>query len=229
VEIPTEHIPLIQKAIIKTCIEKRKPVIVATQMLHSMIDSPRPTRAEVSDVANACLDHTDALMLSGETANGKYPEEAVITMAKIAREVESKISSYVDVPYTLENKVTAYLAKAAVKAALRLNTKGIVADSLTGKSIRELSAYRGDNPIYALIYDRRIVRQLSLSFGVFAEYMPVEISSAQPLKESICKLINENRFKNEDLIIVLAGSFGARQGASYIEISPAGIFNEKRA
>lgn len=229
VEIPTEQIPLIQKAIVKTCIEKRKPVIVATQMLHSMIDSPRPTRAEVSDVANACLDHTDALMLSGETANGKYPEEAVMTMAKIAREVESKKSSYVDVPYTLENKITAYLAKAAVKAALRLNTKGIVADSMTGKSIRELAAYRGDNPIYALIYDKRVVRQLSLSFGVFAEYIPITISSSQPLRESICRLIDENRFKDEDLIIVLAGSFGVKHGASYIEISTAGIFKEKCA
>ncbi len=89
VEIPTERIPLIQKRIIKECIERRKPVIVATQMLHSMIESPRPTRAEVSDVANACLDHTDALMLSGETANGKYPELAVRIMAKIANEVES--------------------------------------------------------------------------------------------------------------------------------------------
>jgi len=227
VEIPTEQIPLIQKAIVKTCIEKRKPVIVATQMLHSMIDSPRPTRAEVSDVANACLDHTDALMLSGETANGKYPQEAVMTMAKIAREVESKKSSYVDVSYTLENKVTAYLAKAAVKAALRLNTKGIVADSLTGKSIRELAAYRGDNPIYAQIYDKRVVRQLALSFGVFADYMPMDITSAQPLKESICRLLKEKQFRDEDLIIVLAGSFGVKHGASYIEISTAGIFKEK--
>ncbi|OGR15052.1 MAG: pyruvate kinase [Desulfobacula sp. GWF2_41_7] len=227
VEIPTEQIPLIQKAIVKTCIEKRKPVIVATQMLHSMIDSPRPTRAEVSDVANACLDHADALMLSGETASGKYPEEAVMTMAKIAKEVESKKSSYIDVPYTLENKITAYLAKAAVKAALRLNTKGIVADSLTGKSIRELAAYRGDNPIFAQIYDKRVVRRLSLSFGVFADYLPMDITSARPLKESICRLINEKRFKDEDLIIVLAGSFGVKHGASYIEISTAGIFKEK--
>ncbi len=227
VEIPTEQIPLIQKQIVKTCIEKRKPVIVATQMLHSMIDSPRPTRAEVSDVANACLDHTDALMLSGETANGKYPEVAVRTMAKIAQEVESKKSSFIDVPYTLENKVTAYLAKAAVKAALRLNTKGIVADSLTGKSIRELAAYRGDNPIYAQIYDRRVMRQLSLSFGVFADYIPMDLTSAQPLKESICRLLAEKRFKDEDLIIVLAGSFGADLGASYIEISPAGILKKK--
>ena len=172
VEIPTEQIPLIQKQIVKTCIEKRRPVIVATQMLHSMIESPRPTRAEVSDVANACLDHADALMLSGETANGKYPEVAVRTMAKIAQEVENKKSSFIDVPYSLENKITAYLAKAAVKAALRLNTKAIVADSLTGKSIRALAAYRGDNPIYAQIYGQQVMRQMSLSFGIFADYIP---------------------------------------------------------
>jgi pyruvate kinase len=229
VEIPTEQIPLIQKDIIKTCIERRKPVIVATQMLNSMIESPRPTRAEVSDVANACLDHTDALMLSGETANGKYPEEAVITMAKIAREVENKKSSYVDVAYTFENKVTAYLAKAAVKAALRLNTKCIVADSMTGKSIRELAAYRGDNPIYAQIYDKRVVRLLSLSFGVFAEYAPMDVTSLRPLRKKIYRLISENNFNDDDLIIVLAGSFGVEHGASYIEISTVERFREKCA
>ncbi|NLA75639.1 MAG: pyruvate kinase [Deltaproteobacteria bacterium] len=224
VEIPTEQIPLIQKDIISACIERRKPVIVATQMLNSMIEAPRPTRAEVSDVANACLDHTDALMLSGETANGKYPEEAVKTMAKIALEVESKKSSYTDVSYSLENRVTAYLAKAAVKAALRLNIKCIVADSRTGNSIRELAAYRGDSPIYAQVYDRRVVRLLSLSFGVFAEYSPMDITAPRPLRKKICQLINENHFNDEELIIILAGSFGAEHGASYIEISAAGNF-----
>lgn len=227
VEIPTEQIPLIQKDIIKRCIERRKPVIVATQMLNSMIESPRPTRAEVSDVANACLDHTDALMLSGETANGKYPEEAVKTMARIAIEVENKKSSYVDVSYSLENRVTAYLAKAAVKAALRLNTKCIVVDSMTGKSIRELAAYRGDNPIYAQVYDRRVVRLLSLSFGVFAEYSPMDLTSPRPLRKKIYRLINEINFNDDDLIIILAGSFGVEHGASYIEISSVEKFREK--
>lgn len=227
VEIPTEQIPLIQKKIISTCIEKRKPVIVATQILHSMIESPRPTRAEVSDVANACLDSADALMLSGETASGKYPEVAVRTMAKVAKEVEDKKSSFINVPYTLENRITAYLAKAAVKASLRLNTKAIVADSLTGESIRALAAYRGDNPIYAQIYDKLVMRQLSLSFGVFADYIPRDITSQDSLNKSICLLLDDKQFKEDDLIIILAGNFGIKQGASYIEISTAGNFKKK--
>ncbi|SDU60148.1 pyruvate kinase [Desulfobacula phenolica] len=227
VEIPTEQIPLIQKQIVSTCIEKRKPVIVATQMLHSMIESPRPTRAEVSDVANACLDHTDALMLSGETANGKYPETAVRTMAKIAQEVESKKSSFLDVPYTLENKITAYLAKSAVKAALRLNTRAIIAGSLKGKIILSLAAYRGDSPIYAQVYDKRLMRQLALSFGVFADHIPMDTTSTEPLKTAICRLLNEKQFQADDLIIILASSFGVDQGASYIEISTAKKFKEK--
>ena len=221
VEIPTEQIPLIQKGIIRDCIERRKPVIVATQMLHSMIDSPRPTRAEVSDVANACLDHADALMLSGETANGKYPELAVRFMSKIALEVESKRQGFMDISYTQENKVAAYLAKSAVKAALRLNTKAIVADSYTGKAIRALSAYRGANVIYAQVYNRRVMRLLSLSYGVYADYIPMELGPGSPLQQSICRLIAENRFHDDDLIVILAGSFGPRQGASFIEISSA--------
>lgn len=227
VEIPTEQIPLIQKEIIQACIIKRKPVIVATQMLHSMIESPRPTRAEVSDVANACLDHTDALMLSGETANGRYPEIAVKTMAKIIDEVEFNSSKYYDIPYTTDNKVTAYLAKAAVKASLRLDTRAIVADSFTGKSIRALSAYRGGNVIYAQVYDKKVMRQLALSYGVYAEFVPLDITSSDPLKNSICRLIAEKHFADDDLIIVLAGSFGIHQGASYIEIACARDLKEK--
>ncbi|MEE4240987.1 MAG: pyruvate kinase, partial [Desulfopila sp.] len=227
VEIPTEQIPLIQKRIIEKCVVQRKPVIVATQMLHSMIESPRPTRAEVSDVANACLDHADALMLSGETASGKYPEMAVRTMAKIIEEVEGKSDRFIDIPYGHENKVTAYLAKAAVKAALRLNTKAIVADSLTGKSILALSAYRGNNAIYAQVYDRQVMRRLSLSFGVYAEYTPLDITSARPLQGAICRLINDRYFADDDLIIVLAGNFGPHQGASYIEISSAANLKKK--
>ncbi len=231
VEVPAEKIPLIQKKMIKTCVEKRKPVIVATQMLHTMIKSPRPTRAEVSDVANACLDHTDALMLSGETANGKYPEMAVRTMAKIAKEVEAKVNSFIDVPYSLKNKITAYLAKSAVKASIRLNTRAIVADSLSGRTIRAIAAYRGDNPIYAEVYDKRVMRELALSYGVKANYADITKDSTIPIKKAISRLVKEKRLLPGDLITILAGHFGARHGASYIEISTAEslMFNETKS
>ena len=227
VEIPTERIPLIQKRIIRKCIERRRPVIVATQMLHSMIESPRPTRAEVSDVANACLDHADALMLSGETASGKYPEVTVRTMAKVIEAVEDTDEGYIEIPYRQEHRITAYLAKAAVKAALRLGTKAIVADSVSGKSILALSAYRGLNPIYAQVYDKRVMRRLSLSFGVFADYLDMDLHSTEPLSRANCRLLDERHLADDDLIIVLAGSFGAESGASYIEIATAAMLKKK--
>ncbi len=222
VEMAAEQIPLIQKKIVKTCIEKRKPVIVATQMLHSMIKSPRPTRAEVSDVANACFDYVDALMLSGETANGDYPVEAVKMMAKIAAEVEFGRKTFLDIPYIHHNKVVAYLAKAAVKASMRLNTCAIIADSMSGDTIRAIAAYRGDNPIYAQIYNKRVVRELALSYGVQAEYVDVENDSSQLLRKSIANLVKRKQFSPDSLVTVLAGHFGVTHGASYIEISTAG-------
>ncbi|MFV0437462.1 MAG: pyruvate kinase [Desulfopila sp.] len=229
VEIPTEQIPLIQKNIIAKCVARRRPVIVATQMLHSMIESPRPTRAEVSDVANACLDHTDALMLSGETANGKYPELAVRMMTKIIGEVENQRNEYINTPYDDQHRITAYLAKAAVKAALRLNTKAIVADSVTGKSIRELAAYRGTNPIYAQVYNQKVMRQLSLSYGVYANFTQPGNHSAESLGNTICHLLASKNFNDDDLIIVLAGNFGAQFGASYIEVSTVKNLKKKCA
>ena len=102
-----------------------------------------------------------------------------------------------------------------------------MADSLTGASILALAAYRGDNPIYAQVYDERVMRQLSLSFGVYADYIPMDITVGEPLKKSICRLVEEKQFADNHLIIVLAGSFGAKHGASYIEISTAGSFKEK--
>lgn len=219
IEIPTEKIPIIQKMLVKKCIERRKPVIIATQMLQSMILSPRPPRAEVSDVANACLDRTDAVMLSGETAYGRYPLESVKMMAKIATEIESSLSTFTDSPYEAENSVTSYLAKAAVKASLRLPTKALIADSISGRTILSLVAYRGQNPIFAQCYSTRVMRELALSYGVHATSMPPDLSSHEFLRTALTRLLAEKLLNEESLIAVLAGNFGSAYGASYVEIS----------
>jgi pyruvate kinase len=221
IEVPAEKIPLLQKSLVQKCIERRKPVIIATQMLQSMIDSPRPTRAEVSDVANACLDGTDAIMLSGETAYGKYPLESVEMMAKIAWEIGQGHETFIDAPYETGQKVTSYLAKAAIKASLRLQTKAIVADSISGKTILSMAAFRGKNPIYAQCYSKRVVRQLALSYGIVPHFIEEDLTSHQFLSMTLSRLLEEERFGEDDLITVLAGHFGPESGPSYIEICTA--------
>ncbi|MGV7222997.1 MAG: pyruvate kinase [Nitrospinales bacterium] len=191
IEIPAEKIPIIQKNLVKKCIERRKPVIIATQMLQSMIHSPRPTRAEVSDVANACIDRTDAVMLSGETAIGKYPLESVKMMATIADEVESSIRTFVNVSYESENSITSYLAKAAVKASMRLDTKALVADSISGKTILNLAAYRGESLIYAQCYSKQVMRHLAISFGVYSDYMTADMTAQ--VSQNCHKAANEEK------------------------------------
>jgi pyruvate kinase len=172
IKIPYERIPGIQKMLISKCIARRKPVIIATQMLHSMIKNPRPTRAELSDIANAIYSKTDAIMLSGETTGGKYPLEAVSTMAKVAVEVEKSRSDIHKTPSViLTNDRSAYLTKTAVESAIKLNAKAIIADTSSGNSIRNIAGFRGRKPVFAHCYDQHVVRQLSLSFGVFPEYI----------------------------------------------------------
>ena len=153
----------------------KKPVIVATQMLHSMIKNPRPTRAEVTDIANAIYYRTDALMLSGETAYGAYPFEAVETMAKIALEAEKTKLAANDIRIPTKDddrNVTAFLAKQAVKAEAKVNCQAILTDSFTGTTARNIAAFRGKNPVYAQCYKERTVRELALSYGVFPRYFP---------------------------------------------------------
>ena len=139
IEVPAEKIPGIQRVLIRKCVEVKKPVIVATQMLHSMINNPRPTRAEVTDIANAIYYRTDALMLSGETAYGKYPVEAVQTMTKVAREAEKTKLAANDIRVPIEGNdldVTSFLAKQAVKSSSKLHVKAIITDSYTGRTAR---------------------------------------------------------------------------------------------
>ncbi|MDP1990889.1 MAG: pyruvate kinase [Syntrophales bacterium] len=221
IEIPYERIPGIQKMLINKCISRRKPVIIATQMLHSMIKNPRPTRAEVSDIANAIYGKTDAIMLSGETASGLYPLEAVTTMARVAAEVEKSRSDIHDAPtVVLTNERSAFLTKTAVEAALKLGARAIIADTSSGNSIRNMAGFRGRKPIFAHCYDRQVVRQLSLSFGVFPEYIEKTTDSRDFVHRALMSHLNSGALREEDLVVVIAGNFGDRFGASFIEISP---------
>lgn len=219
IEIPYEKIPGIQKRIINKCIDARKPVIIATQMLHSMIKNPRPTRAEVTDIANAIYSKTDAIMLSGETAFGDYPVEAVETMSRIAREVEESRGDFHKTPLViLSSKTSAYLSKSAVEASIKLDAEYIIADSSTGRTLRNLAGFRGRKPVVAQCYDKRIVRELSLSFGIFPNYMKSNTLNGF-IKESLIYLNEKKLIQEEDTIVILGGNYGISYGASFIEIS----------
>ncbi len=223
IEVDAEKIPLIQKEISKKCIARRKPVIVATQMLHSMIENPRPTRAEISDVANAIYDDTDAVMLSGETASGNYPVEAVKMMSKVAKQVEEykrDNEKFKDLPHN--DQIPLFLARTAAIASTELNdVKAIIADSATGSTIRNLAAFRSSKPILAMCYSKSVMRHLSLSYGVYVENIMLRKSTEEFYHTSFAKLFENNIISPEDKVVVIAGNFGAGIGATFVEISQA--------
>jgi pyruvate kinase len=222
IEIAQEKIPSIQRILIRKSVIAKKPVIVATQMLHSMIQNPRPTRAEVTDVANAIFYRTDALMLSGETAYGKYPVEAVRTMAKIATEAEkSKLKDNdIKIPYQ-HNKddITSFLAKQAVNSMELLDTKAIITDSYTGNTARHLAAYRGSCPILAICYKEKLVRQLSLSYGVTPIYQEEKDNTRHYFFAALKMLIENGFLKFEDKVAYLSGSQNVGGGTTFLEIN----------
>jgi pyruvate kinase len=222
IEVAQEKIPGIQRMLIRKCVEAKKPVIVATQMLHTMIQNPRPTRAEVTDVANAIYYRTDALMLSGETAYGKYPVEAVRTMTKIAEEAEKTKQTINDIEVLMpESKMdaTAFLAQQAVRATNLLNANAIITDSYTGTTARFIAAFRGRNPVYAICYKERTVRQLALSYGVFPIYQEIRKSTRVYLVAALKMLKQKALLKGEDMVIYLSSSFGVAGGTTFLEIN----------
>ena len=219
IEIPYEKIPSIQRMIISRCIYCRKPVIVATQMLHSMIANPRPTRAEVSDIANAIYSQTDAIMLSGETANGKYPVEAVRTMTKVAIEVERNKEKFLDTPFiNVTGEISSYLAKVAVETSIRIGAKGIIADTSGGRTIKDMAAYRGYNLILAQCYTTRAMRELALSYGVYTSYQERRESIDEFIRIALDKMTTTHDFDGDDVVVVLAGNFSGGSGFSFIEV-----------
>ena len=237
IEVAQEKIPAIQRALIRKAIHHKKPVIVATQMLHSMIHNPRPTRAEITDIANAIYYRTDAVMLSGETAYGKYPVEAVRVLTQVARESErSKLSENdIRVPFMQDDReVTSFLAKQAVKSAAKLKTKAIVTDSHTGRTARVLAAFRGSRPVFAMATSERLARELALSYGVWAEYQPgqgienTKESRRAYFEDAIRKLIDYKMINKEDRVAYIGGSFGQTGGTTYLDINEAGKILEAR-
>ena len=196
----------------------RKPVIIATQMLHSMIENPRPTRAEVTDIANAIFQRTDAIMLSGETANGKYPVEAVSTMTKIAVEAEKSIDVSLDLQLNEVLKpIAATLARNLVEATIQLPVKAIIFDTWTGRTGRYLAEFRPKVPIYAMCYQNFTMRELALTFGIFGYPFSLQQSKEDMVRNAIWILKKEGKLQDGDLVGFIGGSFNDELGATYME------------
>ncbi len=208
VEIPTEEVPLIQKMIIQKCNEVGKPVITATQMLDSMINNPRPTRAEATDVANAIFDGTDAVMLSGETASGKYPVEAVAMMNRIGIRTEralgfEEILGRKEISPT--RTVTDAISHATCTTALYLGATAIITSTKSGHTARMVSKYRPKARIIAVTPKMDVIRKMTLVWGV----MPLLVSETRGTDEMISAAVETalaaNYIKNGDLVVITAG------------------------
>lgn len=210
VQIPTERIPLIQKKIIRQCRIAGKPVITATQMLDSMIYNPRPTRAELTDVANAVFDGTDAVMLSGETAGGKYPVESVETMAKIVKTTEKseeykKRMMETDAAFDLGKDTNRLISKSAFRLATNINAKVIITPTLRGNTARLISKFRPEQPVIAVTPDSQVERQLLLNWGVYPFACDIASDSEEMIQKSI-KIAIDNKFvEMSDQAVMLAG------------------------
>lgn len=213
IEVAQEKIPGIQRMLIRKCMQRHKPVIVATQMLHTMIKNPRPTRAEISDIANAVFAHTDAVMLSGETAYGAYPREAVQTMAEVCRQAEAELDSqpYV-VPAAINHDSTdsnTYLCKHASIACESLNIHYLVTTSSSGMTARTLAAFRPHVPIFTICNNMATARRISLSYDVnpcFIDDPNMEGIAYQ--SKGLRKLLDQGRIQPEDMVACLIGQTG---------------------
>ena len=216
VEIPMEQVPAVQKMIIKKCNEAGKPVVTATQMLDSMIRNPRPTRAEVSDVANAIYDGTDAIMLSGESANGTYPVEAVSTMARIAEETEKglKYQTAVSSAKNHTPAISGVISRAACNAANELEAAAIISSTQSGATAKRLSNCRPECPIIAITPSETVAKQLAFSRGVYAIVADKMESTDEMMAKSIAIAEENNFVKKGDTVVFAAGVPVDKTGAT---------------
>ena len=208
VEIPAHKVPHIQKMIIRKCNESYKPVITATQMLDSMMRAPRPTRAEVTDVANAIYDGTDAIMLSGETAMGKYPEQAVQMMVKIAESTEPYMTHkrFLDYRALRGNKnVSSAVGVAAVQTTENLGADCIVTPTISGQTARLISNFRPKVPIYAVSPNEWARRKMQIYWGVTSVAGYEEDSTENIISHAMYIVRRENLVKKGDIVVFTAG------------------------
>ena len=213
VEIPVEEVPFAQKMMIEKCNEAGKPVITATQMLDSMIKNPRPTRAEANDVANAIIDGTDAVMLSGETAKGKYPVEAVKVMARIAEKTDPLI--YTNVEFENEDAtITEAVAKGTVDVAEALEAKLIVVGTGTGRAAKSLRKYFPTARILALTNSQTTANQLLLSRGVLSVVAEKPETLDCFFKQAEAEAVKTGLVKSGDIIVVTCGEQVYVQGTT---------------
>lgn len=205
IEIPFQKVPLAQKRILKACLEAAKPVAVATQMLDSMIRNPRPTRAEVSDVINAVVEHTDATTLSGETTTGKYPLESVKAMAAAIHEAEASVYDNVPIHVRLKKNPEEALTNIASVLAKASCAKAILVASMSGNAARFVSRYRPEIPIFTVTPFERVVYQLNLSWGVQPFFVPLCETIPELIARALEHLLREKKVRSGDEIVVVAG------------------------
>lgn len=208
VEIPAEEVPLAQKRMIEKCNIAGKPVITATQMLDSMQRNPRPTRAEASDVANAIFDGTDAIMLSGETAAGKYPVESVLTMSRIAEKAESALNYrdlFLKQRIAQETSITEAISQSVAISALDLNAKAIISSTESGQTARMVSKYRPKAPIVAVTTQDRTLRRLALTWGVIPVKGELATSTDEMFEYALQGGQKSGIVKEGDLVVITAG------------------------
>lgn len=208
VEIPAEDVPLIQKMIIEKCNKAGKPVIVATQMLESMINNPRPTRAEASDVANAIMDGTDAIMLSGETASGDYPVEAVQTMNKIAHRIENSLQYselLLNRGIERQENTTEAISHATVQIAYELDAAAIVTPTESGYTARMVSKYRPKAGVVAVTPNPKTQRLLNLRWGVYPIVGSCWNDTDEMITGAMSTAVKEGYLKEGDIAVVTAG------------------------
>lgn len=221
VEISPAQVPLAQKEIIEKCLRLAKPVIVATQMLDSMIRSPRPTRAEVSDVANAVIDHTDALMLSGETAFGQYPLEAVKMMAHIIRTTEKSHFDDMSAHYFSFKRYTIRdsLSQSVFELVRENKAKAVIVNSLSGETARLIARHRPETKIITLTNDWQVIRQLQLSWGVVPLYLRFYRDLDNLIKNSLREVKRKKLVKTGDKVVIVAGQpTGKRSKMNLIKV-----------